>query len=254
MGMSLHYGDVAALPDAEIGRMVANDRKERDAVVARSAEGAPFMVEAVAATRRADQGALRAVLSRALLTMTPAYFIEDLATPYMHELGALWERGELSPGHEHAASEVMRRLIAELLAMLPAAEGASTVVVATISGQRHDIGALFAAAAAALEGWRITFLGADLPADDIGRVAVQTRAAAVALSITIERDNVHEEVARLREAVGEDLPLLVGGRHAAVLANVPQRVTFVRDIATLRSILRTLAPAVDSDSDAAGER
>ena len=59
----------------------------------------------------------------------------------------------------------------------------SCFLVATPAGQRHELGALMVAVAAATDGWKVTYLGADLPAAEIAATALQRKARAVALSI-----------------------------------------------------------------------
>jgi len=236
-------GDVASLPTPEIERLVAEDLEGMAEVRPASdgVGGEVFLPDAILAMRRADQPALRSVLTRALLTLTPDRFTSEVAGPFMHELGALWERGELSPGHEHAASEVMRRILHDMLGMLAPAVGAPGLVVTTLSGQRHEIGALFAAAAAALDGWKVTYLGADLPAIDIARVARDVQAEAIAVSITTKNGNLKSELTALRAAAGADLPILVGGQQADAVDATGARVVALRNVESFRALLRSLA-------------
>lgn len=238
-------GDVAALPTADIQRMVAEDVAGRQPrPVGQSADDPePLLAEAIEAVRRADQRALRAILSRALLARSPGRFIVDVATPFLHRLGDLWVRGELSPAHEHAGSEVVLQLMHELLGKLTPPDGAPRLVVATPSGQHHEIGALFAAAAAALDGWSVTYLGSDLPARDIGRVALSLEATAIALSITTDGPGLSAELGALRRSVGRRLPILVGGQQAAAIAVAARGVDAVADVAAFTAALRDLAAA-----------
>lgn len=241
-------GDVAGLPTSEIERLVAEDLEGMAEVRSGSdgVGGEAFLAEAMAAMRRVDQRALRAVLSRALLTLTPDRFSSEVADPFMHELGALWERGELSPGAEHGASEVMRRIMHAMLDLLPPAAGAPSIVIATLSGQRHEFGALFAAAAAAMDGWKVTYLGADLPAADIARVARDVQAEAIAISITTPNGNLKSELTALRAAAGADLPILVGGQQATTVDATGARVVAVRDVKSFRTLLRPLAASASA--------
>ena len=63
------------------------------------------------------------------------------------------------------------------------------MVCATPNGQRHEIGALLGAVMAAAAGWRITFLGADLPVEEIAAAAVSLRADGVAISLVHPEDD-----------------------------------------------------------------
>lgn len=244
-------GDVASLPTEEIARLVSEDAAEQQLVapsVTSSEDTTAQLADAIAAVRRADQGELRVILARALFSRTPERFTAQVAAPFMHTLGELWERGELSPAYEHAASEVMRRLMHEMLGMLPPPEGAPRLVVATLSGQRHEIGALFAASTAALAGWRVTYLGSDLPAPDIARVAVDIGARAIALSITTASPGLPDELSLLRKRAGPAIRILVGGQQAEAMASAVRQVDIARDVDAFREMLREIAPSRGSAS------
>ncbi len=237
-------GDVATRSRESLEQLIREDQRSRTAAApgTRATPVASFVADALAAVRRADQLELRAVLTRALFALSPTRFVNEIATPFMHEVGAAWERGELSPGHEHIATEVIRQLLSEVLDMLAATNGARSVVVATPRGQRHEIGALFAATSAALDGFRVTYLGADLPAEDIGRIALETGAAAIALSVTSDDAGLGQELSALSATVGDDLPILLGGQRAASAAeNAGRGVIVLNDVESFRATLSRLA-------------
>jgi len=235
-------GDVATMSTEALGRLAAEDDEERAASAPRTlAPAADFLTGALAAVRRADAETLRSILSRALLGLAPIRFIEEVATPLMHQIGEMWERGELSPAHEHIGSEIMRQMFVEVLDMLRSTNESRSLVVATPSGQRHELGALLAAATAALDGWRVTYLGPDLPAPDIARIALETDAAAVALSVTAPDANLATELTALRRAVGRDLPILVGGQQVDRLDGASAHVDRLSDLESFRAALASLS-------------
>ena len=111
----------------------------------------------------------------------------------------------------------VRTYLAQLTAAYRVGEQAPVLVVATPLGQRHELGALMAALSAAAEGWKVVYLGADLPAEEIAYAALETRAVAVALSIVYPPDDprVLDELRRLRRALSDDMALFVGGNGAS---------------------------------------
>jgi methanogenic corrinoid protein MtbC1 len=126
-------------------------------------------------------------------------------------------------------------------------------VVATPTGQIHEFGALLVAATATTEGWRVTYLGADLPAEDIAEAAVRTRARAVALSIVYPTGDpaVSDELRRLRNALPKGITLLVGGAAASAYGSWLDEIGAIRlnslaelrlELQTLRRVRRRLAP------------
>jgi methylmalonyl-CoA mutase cobalamin-binding subunit len=90
------------------------------------------------------------------------------------------------------------------------------VIVGTPSGPHHEIGALLAAAAAAAQGLRVTYLGPDLPASSIAEAAGLTGARAVALSLIYPADDfgLEAELRSLRSLLPAGVTLIIGGQAA----------------------------------------
>jgi methanogenic corrinoid protein MtbC1 len=243
-------GQVAALDLASLRELVDEDRaaegsRPRDASTAPDSAERDFVVGAMIAVKACDAGRLRHVLQRAMVTLSPDRFLEQVARPLMGEIGRLWAAGEMSPGHEHMASGVLRQILTQLAALAQPVEGAPHIVVATLALQAHELGAMMVSAVAALEGWRTTFLAGDLPAEEIARVAELTGARAVAVSVTTPAENVSKELERLASLTGDGVALLVGGQAAAGYDDAIRAAGAVslRDIPSLRAVLQALAVA-----------
>jgi hypothetical protein len=122
-------------------------------------------------------------LRSALFVLGGARFVDEVAAPLLVRVGQAWVDGALTVAHEHAVSAVLRRVLDELGRGLDVPADAPVIVVATPSGDRHEFGALLAAATAAAAGWRVVYLGSDLPAADIARAARQAGSALVGVSV-----------------------------------------------------------------------
>src|SRR5688572_18961574 len=127
--------------------------------------------------------------------------------------------------------------------------GAETVLVATPAGEQHAIGAVLIGAAAAVEGWRVIYLGADLPAKEIAAAAVATEASVVAMSIVYvsDRDHTLDELRTLRARLPASVPVVVGGAGAMQLAPDLAKVG-IRVGARLADLSAVLEDAVDEDA------
>jgi len=193
--------------------------------------------------RRLDGAALERALRRAALSLGPTAFAEQVAAPLLWAIGAAWHAGALSPAHEHLASAVVSRVLTWLTRQLEPAEGAPAVVVATPAGERHELGAALAAATAAEAGWRVVYLGADLPAADIGAAAAQARVRAVALSVVdgASARALRTEIERVGARLGGAVPLIIGGGAAASLGAAGARVC--PTLTDFRTALQEMASA-----------
>jgi len=147
-------------------------------------------------------------------------FVDRVAVPLMRRVGDEWHAGRLDAAEEHLVSSVVEELIAESMRSLLPGNGAPAVVVATPAAERHAIGAVAVGLTAALERWRVVFLGSDLPAADIASAALASRARVVTVSITYvdDRSRVLTELETLRRLLPPSVRMIVGDAGAAALA------------------------------------
>jgi methylmalonyl-CoA mutase cobalamin-binding subunit len=106
----------------------------------------------------------------------------------------------------------------------------------------HELGALLVAATAALEGWHVTYLGADLPAADVAEAAMETEPRFIALSVVYPLDDpsVGRELQELRRRVDPSVEILLGGSGSESYRAVAERLgmRLVSDLGALRQLLR----------------
>ena len=239
-------GRVAGLGDEELGRLVRDDEAARRAVSGRSSGGAGERPEALVerALERVlalDPAGLGEVLERAASLLGLPSFLERVVAPLFREVGDEWHAGRLGLVHEHLATGVAMPIVARLRTRLGAAPDAPLVLVGTPVGERHEIGAMMAAAAAAAEGWRVLYLGAEIPPVELAGAARDTGARAVALSVMYaDPGEVAREVEALSQALEGEVDLLVGGTGLAALRSALGDGVLVplEDLDALRSYLR----------------
>ena len=216
-------GDVADVSNEKLQALVAEDRTGSAVSSLSSQDTAPvenpateFLTASLDAATALDEQRLQNTLRAASVVLTPSQILDALVGPLMQRIGDLWVEGKIRPSQEHLATAVVRNAVASLAAQLQPSAEAHRILVVTPAGQRHEIGAVLAVAAAAVEGWRVTYLGPDLPADDIIAAAKATAADAVALSIVFPDDDpeIPGELRALRDGLGPHVDILVGGRAA----------------------------------------
>lgn len=162
-----------------------------------------------------DQRAALAVVHRELDAGVAVRELHELVRATQLEIGRLWQENQISVAHEHVATAIAQLALSAIFARAPlAARRRATIVVACVEGERHDLPARLVADALALEGYDVTFLGADVPLDHLCRLIVERRPRAIALSVTMTHHlgALRLTVARLRE-LDRGVPILVGG-HA----------------------------------------
>jgi DNA-binding transcriptional MerR regulator/methanogenic corrinoid protein MtbC1 len=226
-------GLVAALPTAALAELV---RQDADAERTRASRGRPesvdpgrhaagtFLREAVHAVERFDPVALGSTLHRAAVALPVLDFLENVVSALLEQVGTRWQDGSLRPMHGQLTATVTRHVLERM--MVPAPGRSPKLLLATVTGQPHELGSLIAAAAAVAEGWSVTWLGASLPAADIAEAAVSLGARAVGVSLIHPSADqaVSEEIRRLRSLMPRPMTLIVGGAamdsYAVVLDDI----------------------------------
>ncbi|MEM7137443.1 MAG: MerR family transcriptional regulator [Myxococcota bacterium] len=176
------------------------------------------------------------MLSRAALGTEPGEFLRSVVGPILSEVGDRWERGELRIAHEHASSTVMRGLLFSLMRLYPASDAMPVTVVATPAGERHELGALMVAMLATMHGWRVLYLGADLPAEEIGFAAREANAKMIMVSVSnLDGEAVAREFDAIEKAAPPGVRILAGGR--AAVANPSSRIEVHDDLDQVERVL-----------------
>jgi methanogenic corrinoid protein MtbC1 len=244
-------GDVATLPLGDLRRMVEEDQRAADRVgspappVSQRAQPVREHLEAcLTAIEQMDGPAFDAALSNASVDLSVPVLLEQLVVPLMTEIGERWHDGRFRIAHEHLATSLIRSFLGNLRSTGTLPAGAPELVVATPAGTRHELGALVVSVLAASDGWRVLYLGPDLPAEEIAAAARSKGAKAVALSVVYPMDDPQlvSELRRLRKQLGQEVALLVGGGSAAAYRELLDEIgaTVTSDIPALRLELQRL--------------
>ena len=160
-----------------------------------------------------DRAGAEKVLVRTVLMSFPAA-VDDIYLPLMRGIGIKWHEGEVSVAQEHFATNFCReKLITMLVALSHGIGNARDVICAGPQGENHELGLLAISIKLAMHGFHVTYLGADLPIEDLIEVCQQRKPELLCMSAVLHRDKAH--LPNLIRAVRAGLPpettLAVGG-------------------------------------------
>ncbi|MEA2512034.1 MAG: MerR family transcriptional regulator, light-induced transcriptional regulator [Thermomicrobiales bacterium] len=121
------------------------------------------------------------------------------------EVGDRWRRGEVGTGSEHFASCFVMRKFAALFNLSQPQYGRGPIVAACVEGELHEIGLLLTSLFLSRHGFRVVYLGANLPLCDLLTVVREVRPMLVMLSAATETavEKLNVAIATLRGAVVE---------------------------------------------------
>jgi MerR family transcriptional regulator, light-induced transcriptional regulator len=233
-------GTVANLPVAELERILGSSQESVPAAAQTDAEFSLAGVQSrfLAAIRQLDTHSADRVVAQLAGALELRQLIYDFFVPILEQVGTLWSEGRFTVAQEHAASALIRNQLALLLRLYPGPAHGRCLVVGTPRNEWHEFGALLVALLAGAQGWRVVYLGANLPAEEIARAAVRASAEKVLLSwVNAEREATLAELTRLRGQIDAEVSVLVGGRASRSLAEAPSGVTLVSDLQHLERLL-----------------
>jgi excisionase family DNA binding protein len=135
---------------------------------------------------------------------------EHVIAPALRRIGDDWAAGRVSIAQEHRASAICERLIATH-AQQPGGRPRGVAVVTTPPGERHGLPALMAAVCLREDHWLVHHLAADLPVDEVTRLADEADAGLVVLSAAMtETARQAQDEARSIAAIRPGLKVLAG--------------------------------------------
>ena len=111
-----------------------------------------------------------------------------LIQPALYEIGRRWQMNEISVAQEHLATATAQSVMMQALAHALVKEpNGRTAVLACVEGNQHSIGLQMVADALHLSGWRVQYLGANVPTVDLLRHIGLLRPDLVGLSVRLAK-------------------------------------------------------------------
>jgi MerR family transcriptional regulator, light-induced transcriptional regulator len=159
-----------------------------------------------------DEPAAQAVLDRLVSDLSVTTVLREIVLPYLAELGERWERGAASIAQEHFASNLIRGRLAGLARGWGNGRG-PRAVLACPAGERHDLALMIFGIALNRAGWRIDYLGADTPVEELTRTVRARCPDLVVLAAT--RPQALEPLAAQLTVLARAAPLLLAGAGAS---------------------------------------
>lgn len=170
----------------------------------------------VMALHAGDPARAGAIVREAARDLEPVLVLDEVLAPAMHEIGALWERNEISIADEHLATSMVHRLLAEVAPELriAAPRTRSTVLLASPASERHGVGLQMAGDVLDGAGYVTYNLGTGVPPGSLADALRRHRPALVALSTTMPWPGELAEAIDQIRSVLPDAEVLIGGAAA----------------------------------------
>lgn len=141
-----------------------------------------FLATAAAGDHRGAGDCAAALLARGIPMQR---LILDVLAPAQHEVGLRWQSNRWTVTQEHISTAVVDRVLETLELQATSIPTRAAVLVACVEGEYHTLPARMGAQRLALDGWDVTFAGANVHAQEVQRIAAADDFHAVVLSCTM---------------------------------------------------------------------
>ena len=233
-------GRLAELSEEGLAQLLtdAPDRRSR-------AASSAFVERILEAAQQFRSAECEQALTLAIAMMPPQRLVSDVLQPLLHEVGERWHRGEFAVSQERLVSTIVRRHVGLMLDTYDRTARHQGIVFATLPGERHELGLLMSAMLCASRGFKIHYLGPDLPETEIARYAREVGASIIVLSVVLNEQlaQLPQQLVSLTEAMAPDSVIWLGGVAPGSLPreSFPERCVLLRSYAELEQRLDMLA-------------
>jgi MerR family transcriptional regulator, light-induced transcriptional regulator len=142
-------------------------------------------------------------------------FYLNVVCPVMYRIGLLWERDEISIAEEHLATAIVGRITAALYPRFVNMDVYRGKVVVTAGpNEFHELGARMLADFLEMEGWDVTYLGANIPKEALLVILKQHKPFIIALSVAtvFNLDHARQAIEMIKgDQETKGINILVGG-------------------------------------------
>jgi len=204
------------------------------------------------AVRDLDGATVRDALLQTLLTAGVDATVTEVMLPVLHDVGELWERGDLGVLHEHFVSSSFRGVLGELR-MPVQGERVRTVVLACPPRELHDLPLELFGAMLHARWWRVVSLGANTPMTAVAD-AVRHLGADACVLAGVRRSAFESRMPSLSR-LAERVPLFLAGEGALTLPSAPPGTTVLpRELRAAAGVVDAVPPVAPPAPDSTGRR
>jgi DNA-binding transcriptional MerR regulator/methylmalonyl-CoA mutase cobalamin-binding subunit len=127
-----------------------------------------------------------------------------ILVPALVKIGEAWYHGEIRVTTEHFASAYLRGKLLNLFQAYPTRRGAPFLLVGCGPDEQHELGSLMLAVLLRAGGYRVEYLGPDIPLDDLVDYAKYEKPVMIILSASSEAAAM--ELKKLQEKLSKLCP------------------------------------------------
>ena len=214
MRNGLRISKIDKMTDEEIHSSMANsliDSKEEDEIT--SLVVSMLEMDEI----KVDRIIKSQIIKNGLLSTTT-----NIIYPFLNQVGILWGINKVIPAQEHYISSLIKQKIFATIDLLPLPQkDAPSIIMFLPENEHHEIGLLLAYYIAKELGWRVYYLGQNVPTNNIKQLIQEINPRAMlTMFITPKKNTIESQVEDILKQ--GDIPLLVSGNQT-LFENIKNR-------------------------------
>lgn len=170
--------------------------------------------------------------------------LHRILLPLQVRVGELWHEGKVSIAAEHYVTKQVQQKLFAAMNQLNVTDHGPKVLVACPPKEFHEVGAQSVAYFCAVRGYRVYYLGADVPITALIDFTQRVRAQLVLLSFTVPwgMENGSNVLGDLKNGIEKICPMVVGGLGVPAMHEMLQKydIEYLENIESLDLFLLSL--------------
>lgn len=167
--------------------------------------------------------------------------ITDVIYPFLNHVGVLWITNKAYPAQEHFITNLIRqKIISAIESYTHVPENAPSIVLFLPDGENHELGLLLSSFVARDLGWKVYYLGQNVPREDIKDVIELVKPQAIMTMLIGPRKDTKQLIDDLINSMNGN-PFFVTG-NPAIINEIHEKkeITYISHPKELEKALNTI--------------
>ncbi|MEO8933546.1 MAG: MerR family transcriptional regulator [Xanthomarina sp.] len=181
----------------------------------------------IIATLEMDEVAFNDILNTHIKSDGLLATVTQLIYPFLNRVGVLWGINKVMPAQEHFVSNLIKKKMFSAIDLLPFPnKNASIILMFLTENEHHEIGLLLAYYIARDMGWKVYYLGQNVPTNNIKQVIEVVKPdAMLSMFITPTHDSIKGKIDAILNQEAH-IPLFVSGNPEVFQESINEKRVF----------------------------
>ena len=178
-----------------------------------------------------DEAKFEKLLNQAIIKEGFENMVFKVLYPFFEKIGLLWQAGSINPAHEHFISNLVKQKIYVAIDSIPVPSGNDTkkFLLFLPEWDLHDLGLLVYNYILKSRGFKVIFLGPNVPEDDIYAVTrfISPDYLLAVFSTSVAKERIETYIQRIASGFPEKTLFISGYQIANLQYQLPENVRII---------------------------